>query len=84
MRWLQGLAASTLLLAGAAHAQSTGDAGTADAFAFVDVDVLPMDRDVRLASQTVLVRDGRIVAVGPSASVDVPDDATRIAGESGY
>lgn len=80
MRWLQGLAASTLLLAGAAHAQSTGDARNAGAFAFVDVDVLPMDRDVRLESQTVVVRDGRIVAVGPSASVDVPDDATRIAG----
>lgn len=80
MRWLQGFAASTLLLAGAAHAESTGDARTVGAFAFVDVDVLPMDRDVRLESQTVVVRDGRIVAVGPSASVEVPDDATRIAG----
>ncbi|MDR6991017.1 amidohydrolase family protein [Luteimonas sp. 3794] len=81
MRWLQGLAATALLLAGATHAQSTGSAGAAGAFAFVDVDVLPMDRDVRLESQTVVVRDGRIVAIGPSASVDVPEDATRIAGE---
>ncbi len=31
-----------------------------------------------LSDQTVVVRDGRIVAVGPSASTAVPDGATRI------
>ena len=80
MRWLQVLAASTLLLAGAVHAQSSGKTGAAGVFAFVDVDVLPMDRDVRLSSQTVVVRDGRIAAIGSRAEVDVPDDATRIDG----
>lgn len=81
MRWLQGLVATTLLLAGAAQSQSIPDTGAAGTFAFVDVDVLPMDRDVRLSSQTVIVRDGRIAAIGPHDSVEVPDDATRIDGE---
>jgi Amidohydrolase family len=81
MSWLQGLAATTLLLTGAAQAQSTPDTGAAGTFAFVDVDVLPMDRDVRLSSQTVVVRDGRIAAIGPRDSVEVPGDATRIDGE---
>ena len=36
--------------------------------AFVDVSVIPMDRERVLANQTVVVRDGRIVAVGPAAS----------------
>ena len=81
MRWLQGLAATSLLLAGAVQAQqTTTDVGNAGTFAFVDVDVLPMDRDVRLSSQTVVVRDGRIAAIGARDDIDVPDDATRIDG----
>ncbi len=51
-----------------------------EVIAFVDVDVLPMDRDVRLSSQTVVVRAGRIVAVGDVAGTPVPDGATRIDG----
>ena len=62
-----------------AHRSSA--AGT---FAFVDVSVLPMDRDRVLTGQTVLVRDGRIAAVGPSASVRVPPDAQRIDGRGKY
>lgn len=81
MRWWRGIAATSLLLAGGAQAQTTTDAGAAGTFAFVDVDVLPMDRDVRLSSQTVVVRDGRIAAIGPRDDVEVPDDATRIAGQ---
>ena len=56
----------------------------AGTFAFVDVSVLPMDRDRVLSGQTVLVRDGRITAVGPSASVRVPPDAQRIDGRGKY
>jgi len=56
----------------------------AGTFAFVDVSVLPMDRDRVLSGQTVLVRDGRITAVGPSASVQVPPDAQRIDGRGKY
>ena len=61
------------LLAG--HASRHAAPGT---FAFVDVTVLPMDRERVLTGQTVIVRDGRIAAVGPSASVRVPADAQRI------
>lgn len=48
--------------------------------AFVNVTVLPMDRDRVLTGQTVIVRDGRITEIGPTASVRVPADAQRIDG----
>ena len=46
--------------------------------AFVDATVIPMDRERTLAGQTVIVRDGRIVAMGPTRSTPVPAGATRI------
>lgn len=52
--------------------------------AFVHVNVLPMDRDTVLTDQTVLVRGTRIVAVGPAATVEVPDHAHRIEGQGRY
>ena len=52
--------------------------------AFVDVNVVPMDRDVVLRGQTVMVRDGMIAAVGPRGEVPVPAGAEVIAGEGGY
>ena len=48
--------------------------------AFVGVDVLPMDRDELLRDQTVVVREGKIAALGPSKDVAVPEDALRIDG----
>src|SRR5688500_7418803 len=48
--------------------------------AFVDVTVLPMDRDAALAHQTVVVTDGRVRAIGPSKRVKIPADAMRIDG----
>ena len=50
------------------------------ALAFVDVSVVPMDADHVLEHQTVLIRGDRIAALGPTASVRVPDGATRIDG----
>ncbi|GFE88458.1 amidohydrolase family protein [Steroidobacter agaridevorans] len=47
--------------------------------AFVAVNVLPMDSDRVLPGQTVLVENGKIVAIG--ASVDVPKDAQIIDGQ---
>jgi imidazolonepropionase-like amidohydrolase len=46
--------------------------------AFVNVNVLPMDRNAVLSDQTVVVRDSRIVSVGPAASVTVPPGAQRV------
>src|SRR5688572_32190307 len=39
-----------------------------------------MDREQVLSRQTVVVRDGKILSVGPASSAVVPPDATRIDG----
>jgi hypothetical protein len=59
-------------------------APAAGTVAFVNVSVLPMDRDRVLAGQTVVVRDGRIAEIGPVASVSVPADAQRIDGRGKF
>jgi hypothetical protein len=40
--------------------------------------VIPMDREGILHDHTVVVAEGRIVAVGPAGVIDVPPDAMRI------
>lgn len=65
----------------------TQDAAAADKpglVAFVDVNVLPMDRERILERQTVIVRDGRIAAMGAVASIKVPKEALRIDGGGRY
>ena len=53
----------------------------AQCHAFVNVSVLSMEGEEGiLAGQTVVVRDGRISAMGPAASVTVPAGVTRIDG----
>lgn len=52
--------------------------------ALVDVSVIPIDRPGAIAHQTVLVREGRIAAVGPTATIAVPADAIRIDGRGGF
>lgn len=59
-------------------------AQTAPAVAFVDVTTIPMDRERTVANQTVIVRDGRIVAVGRTASTPVPAGVQRIEGRGRY
>jgi imidazolonepropionase-like amidohydrolase len=48
--------------------------------AFVDVTVIPMDRERTLSGQTVVVRGDRIVTVGPAAKVKVPEGSLRVDG----
>ncbi len=48
--------------------------------AFVNVTVIPMDRERTLANQTVLVRGDRIVDIGAANRVRVPQGATTIDG----
>src|SRR5687768_775476 len=48
--------------------------------AVTDVHVVPMTADTVLRGHTVLVRDGRVVAVGPAARVRVPAGARTIDG----
>jgi imidazolonepropionase-like amidohydrolase len=52
--------------------------------AFVDVTVIPMDRERRLPGQTVLVRGDRIVEIGPVARVKVPDGGVRVDGRGKF
>lgn len=52
----------------------------AETFAFHDVAVVPMDREVVLTGQTVIVSDGRITAIGPAAETGIPQGATVIEG----
>lgn len=56
----------------------------AAAYAFVNVNVIPMDRERVLRGQTVVVQGTRIVALGPAASVTVPAGAVRIDGAGKY
>ena len=72
--WVLGMAA-TLALAGCAGVEEPPSDDTptpeaaGDAFAFTGVNVLPMDGDRVLSDHTVVVVDGVITALGPSASV---------------
>ncbi len=50
-------------------------------YAFVGVTVVPMDAERTLPGHTVVVREGRIAALGPTAEVEVPEGATVIEGE---
>jgi hypothetical protein len=53
-------------------------------FAFVDVTVIPMNRQQELPHQTVLVRGGRVSAIGPNSRVTVPDGSRRIDGRGKF
>ena len=63
-----------------AFALGTSSPARAQVTAFVDVSVLPMDRDTVLARSTVIVTGDRITALGPVASTPVPAGARRIDG----
>jgi imidazolonepropionase-like amidohydrolase len=54
------------------------------AVAFVNVNVVPMDRERVLEAQTVIVRDGRIATIGPSASTRAPASATVVEASGKY
>src|SRR3712207_5329212 len=56
----------------------------ARATAFVNVNVIPMDRERVLKNQTVVVRDGLIAEVGDAKKVRVPAGALRVDGRGKY
>jgi tetratricopeptide (TPR) repeat protein len=65
----------------ASHPSSTVKGRVA---AFVNVNVVPMDKDGVLLNQTVIVSDGRISEIGPAASTKIPAGAQRIDGKGKY
>jgi imidazolonepropionase-like amidohydrolase len=52
--------------------------------AVTNVTVIPMDREHALTDHTVILHDGRIVALGPTARTPVPAGATRVDGRGKY
>ncbi len=52
--------------------------------AFVDVTVIPMDRERAIPNQTVVVRGGRIVEIGPANRVKVPEGGVRVDGRGKF
>jgi imidazolonepropionase-like amidohydrolase len=53
-------------------------------YAITDVTVVPMDRERLIPRQTVIVRNGRIEAMGPAGRTRVPAGATRINGRGRF
>ena len=51
---------------------------------FVDVNVIPMDRERVLSNQTVVIQGEHIVAMGNHDSIDLVPDAYRIDGRGKY
>src|SRR5687767_9842484 len=51
---------------------------------FVNVNVIPMDRERVLKDQTVVVRDGRIAEIGAADRIKVPAGALRVDGRGGF
>jgi len=70
------IAAAVAFASAALPAQDAAEPVTA----FVNVNVVPMDRERIQEDWTVVVRGDRIVASGPSAAARVPEDATVIDG----
>src|SRR5690349_24507031 len=66
---------------GAAKTQKTD---TSQSIAFVNVNVIPFDRERILENQTVIVRDGRIAQIGSASGVKVPAGALKIDGRGKY
>jgi len=69
------LIATGLLLASAAHSEST---------AFVNVNVIPMTSETVIESQTVVVTDGIITSISGVNNTAVPDDAVIVDGTDRY
>src|SRR5688500_13425136 len=53
-------------------------------WAIIGASVIPMTSDTVIRNATVLVRDGRIVAVGPRDSVRVPSGAGQLMAQGRY
>ena len=71
-----------LLAISSATAQAPASRGAlaTGAYAITNVAVVPMTSDTVIRDATVIVRDGRIAAVGPSRGVRVPTDVRRVDG----
>lgn len=76
-----GTVAALGMLGAACQAPPAAEPGTT---AFVDVSVIPMDREGVVPNQTVIVVDDVIREVGPTDEIVVGEGATVIAGEGRF
>lgn len=53
-------------------------------YAFVNVNVVPMDKERVIKEQTVIVRGGKIIQIGASLKTKIPPNAIRIDGSGKY
>lgn len=65
-------------------AQTTSAPQEKENYVITNVNVIPMDMEQVLKEHTVIVSNGRITAITPSAEADVPQDATVIEGAGKY
>jgi imidazolonepropionase-like amidohydrolase len=76
----------SLLLAAPSRGARAEDLAQATAFttAFLDVTVVPVDRERVIPDQTVLVKGGRIVSMGPSGAAKLPPGTRRVEGKGKF
>jgi hypothetical protein len=75
---------SCAVCSAANRTNSADSTGSSIPIAFIDVNLVSMNREEVVEHQTVLVERDRIVAIGPTAAVRVPPGARRIAGTGRY
>ncbi len=80
---LFALALCTLFL-GVSERRSVQAQDRAEAYAFVNVNVVPMDEEQVLEGQTVIIVSDRIEEMGKASEVNVPDGAVEIDGTGKY
>lgn len=73
-----GLAVLLFVFSSVAPAQNNSK------FVFTNVNIIPMNHEVVISNQNVLVEDGRIKEIGLSASMQIPEGATVIDGAGKY
>ena len=77
---LLACAAGVGVLPAAGQRVDKGRAAAISVVAFLNVNVVALDRAGVLENQTVIARDGRISEIGAAAKTKVPKGATRIEG----
>ena len=84
-KFLSLLLVLAMLATFTAVAQNASQTSTApQTVAFVNVNVVPFDRERILEGQTVVVRDGRIAEIGPTNKTKVPVGAREIDGRGKF
>ena len=79
-----GFLACTAVCSADKRINSAGRTSSSIPIAFVDVNLVSMNRSEVIEHQTVIVEYGRIVAIGPTATIRVSPGALRIAGTGRY